>query len=1202
LTDRLGNPNAAAPPPAKSTVIVLPQASDSTESGAPAIVTVLGAEALASGGRAVANPGTTKYSQFTARDRDETVAAMNLNGEQNSGGPEANLSGALPQISNVEIKGNVQTKTTENLPGGGSVVLLNPIGGFVDMGTNLIGSQNSDSGFGNGNNVDLYANPNMTIDQAQTATVTGGSGNHVLGTIIGNGTRSAAVTTLAPQSASITPTLQDSWNFNTNGENNPQFSTTVGTQGSPGPAGNPPIAASSTSRFSFTVAGTQGAADGGLATFTGSPQAQTSTRQNNTQNNPKETGVANRAWEGDYGEKTPTFGTSAGTLGTQNAAPMLAAEPARTGENGFASGNTTDDPGSVTRLMARRKAEIADNQATVQGGVTGQKYTFGNSVMGGAGGVVAGASTASFPPPDQNGPPSQAEIQSLNMRLQGRELADNKAVPAPANPSSGNVENLGVQNRAGAAPTVVTNYFATANGEVTNYFNSAPVIAGGPPLETRYYRVDGNTFQNGLAATSAQSFGGGGGGGFGGGGSGRGAGSGADGTSVVTIAGNGSSTVGAGGVAEYSATGDAMRLADAPTRTYPNATSPSPVSVPGDPNGGNLLVSTDEKTFSTVRNLNPVPLDKDQISAGTSAESPQNSLNSLRYYNKGQMAVDSAGGVVASDTAAGGLTVSNFQVYNGILPQNKVVLPEATSPEGLKLNAKGYVNASENQRVAQLKERPEASIDVDVPMATNQWTMTAALAPAPPNPPAAPPAPPAIEDRPVPPAATPPPIPQPETLVSENAVSTFSLNVSGVSFKLAAASLDQGLMPDPGSIRSEEFINTFDYRDPDPAPGVPVAFAWERAQYPFAHNRDMLRFSIKTAAAGRIPGRPLNLVLLLDNSGSMERADRVAIIHEALRVLASQLQPGDKISIVTFARTARLWVDGISGADAAQVLELVAGLTPEGGTNLGEALDLAYATALRHYLANGVNRVVLLTDGAANLGSTDPEVLKQKVQTERNQGIALDCFGIGWEGYNDDLLEILTRNGDGRYGFINTPEEAADGFAAQLAGALHVAASDVKVQVEFNPARVIAYRQIGYAKQQLTKEQFRDNTVHAAQIGAAEAGNGLYTIQVNPQGTGPIGTVRLRYRDPGTSDVHEHDWDLPYNGDAVALEQSSPAMRLAVTASAFSEWLARNPYAGDISPSLLLNYLRGVPEIFGADTRPKQLESMINQAGSITGK
>lgn len=446
------------------------------------------------------------------------------------------------------------------------------------------------------------------------------------------------------------------------------------------------------------------------------------------------------------------------------------------------------------------------------------------------------------------------------------------------------------------------------------------------------------------------------------------------------------------------------------------------------------------------------------------------------------------------------------------------------------------------------------------------------------------------------------PVPQPEVQTRENAVSTFSLNVSDVSFKLAAASLEQGKMPDPASIRSEEFINAFDYRDPEPAAGQPVAFAWERAAYPFAQNRDLLRFSIKTAAAGRQAGQPLNLVLLLDNSGSMERADRVQIIHEALKVLATQLRAGDTLSVVTFARTARLWADGVPGDQAGIVADRLGSLTPQGGTNLEEAMNLAYQTARRHYLAGGINRVVLLTDGAANLGDTDPSVLKQKVESQRKQGIALDCFGIGWEGYNDDLLEQLTRNGDGRYGFLNTPEEASTEFAARLAGALRVAASDVKVQVQFNPNRVSSYRQIGYAHHQLTKEQFRDNSVNAAAIGASESGNALYEIETNPQGDGPIAVVRVRYRTPGTQDYQEREWEVPYAGNAVSFEQAGPALRLAGSAAAFSEWLATSPYAAQITPDRLLSYLGGVSSVYGADPRPQKLEWMIRQAKALTGK
>ena len=408
--------------------------------------------------------------------------------------------------------------------------------------------------------------------------------------------------------------------------------------------------------------------------------------------------------------------------------------------------------------------------------------------------------------------------------------------------------------------------------------------------------------------------------------------------------------------------------------------------------------------------------------------------------------------------------------------------------------------------------------------------------------------------------AAPAPIPQPEVQTSENAFSTFSLNVSDVSFKLAAASLEKGVMPEPATVRSEEFINAFDYRDPEPPPGVPVAFAWERAQYPFAQNRDLLRFSVKTAALGRQPGRPLNLVLLLDNSGSMERADRVRIIREALRVLAGQLQPQDKFSVVTFSRTARLWVDGVPGNQAAQAAEQVGGLTPQGGTNLEDAMNLAYQTALRHYLANGVNRVVLLTDGAANLGNVEPEALKQKVEAHRKQGIALDCFGIGWEGYNDDLLEVLSRNGDGRYGFVNTPEEAATEFAGQLAGALQVAASDVKVQVEFNPG----------PRDGLSPDRLREASAHQGAVprqhGGRRRDRRRRVRQRALRGGGEPARrrparhrARRATRSPARRITASTSGPCRYTGNAVPLEQASPAMRLAATASAFSEWLVVQP-------------------------------------------
>jgi len=265
-------------------------------------------------------------------------------------------------------------------------------------------------------------------------------------------------------------------------------------------------------------------------------------------------------------------------------------------------------------------------------------------------------------------------------------------------------------------------------------------------------------------------------------------------------------------------------------------------------------------------------------------------------------------------------------------------------------------------------------------------------------------------------------------------------------------------------------------------------------------------------------------------------------------------------------------------------------------------MKLAYETALRHYLANGGNRVVLLTDGAANLGNVNPAALKQKVEAERRQGIALDCFGIGWDDFNDDLLAQLSGNGDGRYAFLNSPDDVANEFAAKLAGALQVAAQDVKVQVEFNPRRVTAWRQIGYATHQLTKEQFRDNSVLAAEVAAQEAGNALYTVETKPDGSGPIATVYVRYRVPGTQIVHERSWAVEYDGTPPALDQAGPAMRLAAVSAEFSEWLAASPFAQEVTTDELLKDLSGVSQVYGADRRPAQLETMIREARSLAGQ
>ncbi len=437
---------------------------------------------------------------------------------------------------------------------------------------------------------------------------------------------------------------------------------------------------------------------------------------------------------------------------------------------------------------------------------------------------------------------------------------------------------------------------------------------------------------------------------------------------------------------------------------------------------------------------------------------------------------------------------------------------------------------------------------------------------------------------------------------ADNAFSTFALNVSDAAYQLARAALLNRRWPDPSSTRTEEFLNAFNYHDPAPGDGVAAGFNYDLGQNPIESAGNLLRVSFSTAAAGRDRATPLRLTILLDGSGSMTRADRVATLQAAVRSLGSLLRPGDTVSLVTFARTPQVRAQNIPAERFSEIVNIIDTLQPDGGTNMEEALKTAYAIAVASFDAKAQNRVILLTDGAANLGELDPQALAGIVEQNRKIGIALDAYGVGWDGYGDTTLEALTRKSDGRYAFLNAPADVNAAFAQKLAGALTPAAQDVKLQIEFNPERVISYRLMGYNNLRLTKEQFRDNTVSAGEIAAAEQGTGLYNLVINPQGRGPIGTARARYRDPGTDVYHELTWTIQYQGLPPAFDHATPALRLAAVAAYFAEYLQESPFAAEASPQRLLDLLRGVPEAFAPDQRPADLAGTLEAAIALGGK
>jgi autotransporter-associated beta strand protein len=402
-------------------------------------------------------------------------------------------------------------------------------------------------------------------------------------------------------------------------------------------------------------------------------------------------------------------------------------------------------------------------------------------------------------------------------------------------------------------------------------------------------------------------------------------------------------------------------------------------------------------------------------------------------------------------------------------------------------------------------------------------------------------------------------IAQTETQAADNAFSTFSLNVSDVSFRLAAEATKRGAYPDTGGIRSEEFVNAQRYRDPAPRAEEPVALTQEQARHPFAHNRNLVRLSLKTNTEGRSAQQPLSLVVLLDNSGSMERSDRRETAAAAVNTLAANVRPGDKISVIGFARNTRLLVDRMDGSNTKPLRDLANNPPPtEGGTNMEGAIRAAYSQLARQTPAGVPGRVVLLTDGAANLGDADPARLATMVESNRLKGQALDAYGVGFDGYDDGMLERLSRKGDGRYAFLNNAADAGAELGQKLAGALRPFANDVKVQVEFNPARVSSWRLLGYDNHRLRKQDFRDNTVDAAELAAAEAGTALYAFEPKADGVGDVGVVRVRYRVPGTQDYREREWPIPYEAPP-AFNDAPEGVRLAGCAAFVAEAFANNP-------------------------------------------
>lgn len=357
-------------------------------------------------------------------------------------------------------------------------------------------------------------------------------------------------------------------------------------------------------------------------------------------------------------------------------------------------------------------------------------------------------------------------------------------------------------------------------------------------------------------------------------------------------------------------------------------------------------------------------------------------------------------------------------------------------------------------------------------------------------------------------------------LASETPVSTFSIDVDTGSYSNLRRMLNQGRLPPRDAVRVEEMVNYFPYDYSLPTGNAPFAVSTELVATPWNQNTLLLRIGVQAADPAKATLPPANLVFLVDVSGSMSSMERLPLLQNALKLLVDQMRPQDRVSLVTYAGHTRVALEPTSGDNKAVIKAAIDGLNAGGSTAGAAGIDLAYQMAQQGFLKHGINRILLATDGDFNVGVTDFETLKGRVAERRKSGIALSTLGFGTDNYNDKLMEQLADVGDGAYSYIDSLSEAQKVLVNEFTSTLATVASDVKIQLEFNPDIVREYRQIGFENRALKREDFNNDKVDAGEIGAGHRVTALYEITLagKPGQLDPLRYGRKQVEKPGKGD------------------------------------------------------------------------------------
>jgi Ca-activated chloride channel family protein len=417
---------------------------------------------------------------------------------------------------------------------------------------------------------------------------------------------------------------------------------------------------------------------------------------------------------------------------------------------------------------------------------------------------------------------------------------------------------------------------------------------------------------------------------------------------------------------------------------------------------------------------------------------------------------------------------------------------------------------------------------------------------------------------------------------AEQPVSTFSIDVDTGAYANVRRFLNQGQLPPHDAVRIEELINYFDYDYPLPdSRQPPFRVSTELAPTPWNPKTLLLAMGIKGYDVPKTQLPPANLVFLVDVSGSMESTDKLGLLKPALKLLTRQLRPEDHVAIAVYAGAAGVVLEPTSGNQRAKIEVALDRLSAGGSTNGGAGIQLAYNLAREGFVKDGVNRVILATDGDFNVGTVNFEALKNLVETQRKSGVALTTLGFGGGNYNDQLMEQLADAGNGNYAYIDTLQEANKVLVEQMSATLLTIAKDVKIQIEFNPALVEEYRLIGYENRVLKREDFSNDAVDAGDIGAGHTVTALYEIALKDSGgalTEPlrygkpaevaapqnaeIAFLRLRYKQPDSETSQLLEWPIRREQALKDWQETSNRFRFAAAVAGFGQLLRGGKYTG----------------------------------------